>query len=212
VKTLVVATRNAHKLREIRALLREVRDLRIVDPGDVGISPAPEEEEIEAFPTFQENALAKARYFHERTGLMTVADDSGLEVDALDGLPGVRSKRFAPDAEDRSPEEQDRANIEHLLARLSDVDFGERTARFVCVAALVGGKQTPEFFRGTVDGLILGRPRGWEGFGYDPVFLDQASGRTFAEMTQEEKGALSHRGRAFMKLAAHLVAIQKAER
>lgn len=211
MKTLVVATRNIHKLREIRSLLRDVPELRIVDPGDVGVEPSPEEEEIEVYSTFRENALAKARYFHDRTGLMTVADDSGLEVDALDGLPGVRSKRFAPDSDDRAPDEQDRANIEHLLSLLTEVDFSDRTARFICVAALVKPGSDPQFFRGSVDGLILGRPRGWDGFGYDPVFLDQASGRSFAEMSQQEKGALSHRGRAFRKLATHLMGSQEEE-
>lgn len=201
---LIVATRSAHKLREIRTLLRDVPHLRIVDLGDAGLRESAEEEEIEAFQTFEENALAKARFFHEKTGLPTVADDSGLEVDALDGAPGVHSRRFAPSGVARSRREQDQANNEHLLKQLEDVPLPERSARFVCVAALVSSGKKDRTFRGTAEGLILDRPRGWGGFGYDPLFLDRAFGKTFAELEPNQKSDRSHRGAAFRALAEHL--------
>lgn len=203
---MVVATRSVHKLREIRTILREVADLDLVDLNDVGVPASPEEDEIEIFGTFEENALAKARYFQERTGLVTVADDSGLEVDALRGAPGVHSKRFAPSAAQLSGSERDRENLEHLLGELGDLELADRTARYVCVAALERGDGSgPAIFRGEVEGLILGHARGKGGFGYDPVFYHPASGQTFAEISTVEKDALSHRGEAFRALARHLI-------
>ncbi len=202
---LVLATRSGHKLHELRAILRGVPDLQLVDLNDVGIPETPAEDEIEVYETFEENAVAKARYFHERSGLATVADDSGLVVDALGGAPGVRSKRFAPISGELSGEERDQENLEHLLRELANVELAERTARYVCVAALIdqdGG--TPRTFVGTAEGLILGNGRGRGGFGYDPVFYDRASGNTFAQLTPDEKNAISHRGAAFRALAGHL--------
>jgi XTP/dITP diphosphohydrolase len=203
---LLVATRSAHKLREIQTLLREVPHLRIIDLLDSGIPEHPDEESIESFDTFEENALAKARYFAERSGLPTVADDSGLEVDALDGRPGVHSKRFAPIGKggELTGEARDRANTGYLLEQLSDLPLAERTARYVCVAVFIGSEGDAGSFRGEAEGLILGRPRGHGGFGYDPVFYDQSLGRTFAEITEREKSARSHRGKAFRALAMHL--------
>lgn len=201
---LLVATRSAHKLLEIRRILAAVSGLRVVDLNEAGLPPSPEEDDIEAFDTFEENALAKARHFYALSGLPTVADDSGLAVDALDGAPGVRSKRFAPDTEGLDAAQVDRANNEHLLERLGDLPLADRTARFVCVAALVDGSGREHIFRGEAPGLILGRPRGWEGFGYDPLFLDRELGRSFGELTRAEKQARSHRGRAFRALADHL--------
>jgi XTP/dITP diphosphohydrolase len=200
---LLVATRSAHKLSEIRHLLASVPGLVLIDPGALGIAPSDEEEAIEAFDTFEENARAKARWFRERTGYPTLADDSGLEVDALDGAPGVWSRRFAP-GEFADREAQDRANNEHLLERLGELPLAQRTARFVCVAALDLGDGEPRLFRGEVPGLIVGRPQGWSGFGYDPLFLDQGLGRTFAQLTPAEKNERSHRGRAFRALAEAL--------
>ena len=205
---LLVATRSAHKLGEIRAILRDVGRLSLVDLNDVGFAPSPEEEGIEAYETFSENALAKARYFAEKTGLPTVADDSGLVVDALGGRPGVHSKRFAPGGKELSSEDRDRANNEHLLELLGDRPLAERTARYVCVAALVDDSADPIQARGEAEGLILGRPRGYGGFGYDPLFYDQALGRTFAELTPREKDERSHRGRAFRRLATDLAALR----
>jgi len=202
---LLVASRSAHKLLEIRELLREVPDLRLLDLDDAGIPEAPDEEGIEAYGSFRENALAKARHFRRLSGLPTVADDSGLVVDALDGRPGVRSKRFAPGVGELSGEERDEANNLHLLELLEDVSLPDRTARYVCVAALVGEDDSVRTFQGEAEGLILGRPRGWGGFGYDPLFLDQALGRTFAEISRAEKADRSHRGKAFRRLADHLL-------
>lgn len=214
---VLLATRNPNKLLEVRKILQDGpgAGVEVVGPDTMGIEVSPMEDGIEAFETFEENALAKARWFGERCGLPAVADDSGLEVDLLDGRPGVRSRRFAPwDAGDE-PEDQDRRNIEHLLDLLDDAPLAERTARFVCVAALwlPGGMAVSEegsehVRRGEADGLILGRPRGWEGFGYDPVFLDRASGRTYAEMTAMEKQSRSHRGAAFRAMAPLLASIR----
>lgn len=200
---VVAATRSAHKLAEIRRILGGVPGLVLVDPAGVGVPPSPEEEGIEVFDTFEQNAVAKARWFHERTGLPALADDSGLVVDALGGAPGVRSRRFAP-VETGDADTQDRANNEHLLALLGDRPLPERTARYVCVAALVAPGRAPLVRRGEAEGLILGAPRGWGGFGYDPLFYDQALGATFAEIAPEVKNARSHRGAAFRALAAAL--------
>lgn len=202
---LVVATRSGHKLHEIQVILRGIAGLRLMDLNDVGVQPSPAEDGIEIFDSFEENAIAKARYFVRVTGLPTVADDSGLVVDALGGAPGVRSKRFAPIPAEVTGEERDQENLEHLLRELGDVALAERTARYVCVAALLetdGGEIT--LFRGVSEGLILGARRGRGGFGYDPVFFDPPSGKTFAELTPDEKNAVSHRGRAFRSLATHL--------
>jgi XTP/dITP diphosphohydrolase len=202
VTELVLATRSAHKLREIRAILRSVPDLTVIDLEAAGVPYDPAEEELEPYDTFEENARSKARYFFERSGRPTVADDSGLEVDALGGAPGVRSKRFSPD-QHLEGEELDRANVEHLIERLGELPLAKRTARYVCVAALVTheGEWT---FQGEAPGLILGRPQGWGGFGYDPVFFQPELGKTFAQISEAEKNARSHRGRAFRALAEHL--------
>lgn len=199
---LVLATRSAHKLREIRRILKSVPDLSVIDLEAAAVPYDPAEEDLEPYDTFEENALSKARYFFEKCGRPTVADDSGLEVDALDGAPGVRSKRFSP-RQHLEGEELDRANLEHLVERLGELALAERTARYVCVAALVtsDGEWT---FRGEAPGLILGRPQGWGGFGYDPVFFDPDLGKTFAQITEAEKNERSHRGKAFRALAGYL--------
>lgn len=185
--------------------MRGVPGLDLIDLNDAGVKPSEEEEGIEAFDTFAENAVAKARYFRERTGLPTVADDSGIVVDALDGAPGVRSKRFSPDAAGLSGEERDRDNLQHLLRLLGDLPLARRTGRYVCVAALdMGADEEPHTFTGTAEGLILGRPRGRGGFGYDPIFFDQHTGKSFAELTPAEKDAISHRGGAFRELGRYL--------
>lgn len=200
---LLVATRSAHKLREIRKILEPVPGVEVAGLEDVGIPWSPEEEDLEPHDTFRENAASKARYFHRRSGLPTVADDSGLEVDALDGRPGVRSKRFAPD---RGLEglERDRANNRHLIRLLEDVPSDQRTARYVCVAALVQEGAPVRYFRGEAPGKIVDEAKGEGGFGYDPHFYDPELQRTFAQIPGEEKNARSHRGRAFRALAAHL--------
>lgn len=185
--------------------MRGVPDLELIDLSDAGLEPSDAEEEIEVFDTFAENARAKARYFRRLTDLPTIADDSGIAVDALGGAPGVRSKRFSPAGFDLSGEERDRENLEHLLRLLGDLPLARRTARYVCAAALDTGEASePRTFLGEAEGLILGRPRGRGGFGYDPIFFDQRSGKTFAELTPAEKDAVSHRGAAFRALGGYL--------
>lgn len=195
---LLVATRSAHKLAEVRSILRDTQGIQVVGPDDVGIPYGPEEEDLEPHQTFEENALSKARYFQERTGLVTVADDSGLCVDALDGRPGVHSKRFAPGSS--SGLKRDLANNDHLLDLMVDVPDDQRGARYVCVVALVEDDADPRYARGEVHGLIARHPRGDGGFGYDPLFFIRELGRTFGEATPQEKHAISHRGRAFRAL------------
>jgi XTP/dITP diphosphohydrolase len=201
---LLVATRSADKLREIRAVLRSVSGLTILDLNDAGVEESPDEDGIEVHETFADNATAKARYFHALTGLATVADDSGLCVDALDGRPGVHSRRFSPDADSLSAQDRDKANNEYLLSLLGDLDLAERTAHYVCVAALVQDDGDPQVFEGRASGLILGHSKGYGGFGYDPLFFDQPSGKTYAELSPGEKQERSHRGEAFRKLARFL--------
>ncbi len=202
---LLVATRSAHKMREIRQLLGDVPDLRLLDLDEAGIAYDEAEEALEPYDTFEENARSKAEYFQARSGLPTVADDSGLAVDALNGAPGVRSKRFSPG---RGLEglAQDRANNRYLLQCLAHQGAGARRARYVCVAALVGVPDEPVMFRGEAPGEILREPRGAGGFGYDPLFLDPELGLTFAEIDGDEKNARSHRGKAFRALARALQA------
>jgi XTP/dITP diphosphohydrolase len=200
---LLAATRSHHKLLEIRELLSDVADLQVLDLNEAGVPFDPEEEHLEPHDTFEENALSKAAYFRARSGLPTVADDSGLVVPALGGEPGVRSKRFAPDVRAEG-HELDAANNRHLLVRLAGRPAEERAARFVCVAALVDGERPPLVCRGEAPGVILEAERGSGGFGYDPLFLDPELGKSFAELSREEKNRRSHRGRAFRTLADQL--------
>lgn len=201
---LLVGSRNLHKVREIRRILSSVPGLEVLDPAAAGIEHDPAEEDLEPWDTFEENAASKARYFRSRAGIPTVADDSGLVVDFLEGLPGVRSRRFAPVEPGAEGAARDQANNEHLLELLGDLSLARRTARYVCVAVLLDEDGHPMAFRGEAPGLILGRPRGRGGFGYDPLFFDPELGQTFAEVDAEEKNARSHRGRAFRALADHL--------
>lgn len=201
---LLVGSRNLHKVREIRRILSPIPRLEVLDPAAAGIEHDPAEEDLEPWDTFEENAASKARYFRSRSGIPTVADDSGLVVDCLGGRPGVRSRRFAPVEPGVEGEARDRANNEHLLELLGDLPPARRTARFVCVAVLVDVNGPPTAFRGEAPGLILRRPRGRGGFGYDPLFFDPELGRTFAEIDADDKNARSHRGRAFRALAHHL--------
>jgi XTP/dITP diphosphohydrolase len=183
---LVMATRNEHKLREVRQILPGI-EIQALDEA-LGEPP-------ETGDTFEANALEKARYVFARTGLPTIADDSGLEVAALGWAPGVRSKRWTPEATDR-------ANNEKLVASLRGIE--NRRARYRCAMALVTahGERTAE---GTCWGTIALAPRGAGGFGYDPYFLPDAyPGRTMAEVTAEEKHRVSHRGQAF-RVLPHLL-------
>jgi len=207
---LLVATRSAGKIREIRRILGEVPGLVVRDLDEVGIVYDLAEEGLEPYDTFEENATSKARYFFERSGLATVADDSGIAVDALGGAPGVRSKRFAPDAglgaggPDLEGQALDDANNRHLLDRLRDVTPEDRTARYVCVAALVRGGEEPLIVRGEAPGLVVDTAAGSGGFGYDPFIYDSELGKTFAQMSGVEKDGRSHRGRAFRALLKEL--------
>ena len=205
---LLVATRSAGKIREIRRILAGISGLVVRDLDEVGIDIDPEEDGLEPYDTFEENALSKATYFFAKSGLPTVADDSGIEVDALGGAPGVRSKRFALDGggDDGTLDGQalDDANNRYLIQRLSDVARQDRTARYVCVAVLVEGDAEPLVTRGEASGVIVDEPRGSGGFGYDPFVFDPEMGKTFAEMSGEEKDGRSHRGKAFRALADEL--------
>jgi len=204
---ILLATRSSGKLRELSEILRDF-DLNVIDVGAAGIPQSAEEDAIESFPTFEENALAKARYFHAQSGGMpTLADDSGVVVDALGGAPGVLSKRFSGRS-DLSGTELDAANNAQLMAEISRVDAerfarGEgtapRTARYVCVAAFVSLEG--ELIRdGKIEGRIIEYPRGAGGFGYDPYFESPELGGTFAETDWSLKSRVSHRGRAFRAL------------
>ena len=205
-KPWVLATRNAGKLRELRALFGE-RGISVVDLADAGVAEDEcAESAIEAYDTFEENALAKARHFSTLLpGHTVVADDSGLAVDALGGLPGVRSKRWSVDAGAVSGAGSVDANNNALLVR-SLRGITERRARFVCAAACAGG-ETEQVVRGEVVGSIVEAPRGNHGFGYDPHFLVDELGMTLAEATIAEKARVSHRARAFEALLVRIASL-----
>jgi XTP/dITP diphosphohydrolase len=191
---ILVGSGNPGKLREYREILAGI-DVELRAPSD--LNPVPPEPE-ETADTFADNAKAKARTYATTTGLQTIADDSGLEVYALRGAPGVRSRRFF--GEDASAEERNAK----LLALLDGVK--DRSARFVCVTALASPDGHVELFEGEVHGEIAESPRGEAGFGYDPVFVIAGDGRTMAELSSEEKHRISHRGLAGAKLRARLAA------
>ena len=191
-ETVVLATRNAAKLRELaRILSAEDRGAQIRLAGLDEFPGAPDVPETGA--TFEENALLKARAIADYTGLPAVADDSGLCVDALNGMPGVLSARWAGGHGD------DQANLELVLAQVADVPDARLGAQFVCAAALAAGAREWAV-TGQVEGRLVRAPRGSGGFGYDPIFLPDGFGQTTAEMTAEAKDAISHRGRAFRAL------------
>ena len=199
VEQLLIATRSEGKLRELRPFFDRV-GLPIIDLRQAGLPPTPSEDDLEDADTFEANALAKARHFARFTGRSVVADDSGLEVMALGGRPGVHSRRWSGRS-DLAGRGLDDANNARLMKELDGVV--DRRARYVCVAAFVEG-ETELVVRGTAAGLILDRARGSGGFGYDPYFLSDELGKTFAEATIEEKESVSHRGRAFRALIAEL--------
>ena len=195
--TVVLATRNAAKLRELARILG-AEDGGTQDRGTqirlAGLDEFPGAPDVpETGATFEENALLKARAIADYTGLPAVADDSGLCVDALNGMPGVLSARWAGGHGD------DKANLELVLAQVADVPGARLGARFVCAAALV--TDSGEWVvTGQVEGRLVRAPRGSGGFGYDPIFLPDGFDQTTAEMTAEAKDAISHRGRAFRAL------------
>lgn len=201
IDRLLIATANTNKLREIQAVLDEITNLNVSLLSLADLPQVPKEP-IEDGETFEENAALKATHYAWSTGLWCLADDSGLQVDALGGEPGVRSARYAGASGDRR--QRDGANNAKLLAALEVVGDAERTARFVCVMALADPAGSVRFtVRGTLEGRIARQPRGEGGFGYDPLLL-LADGRTVAELTPNEKNGLSHRGQAARQVAAHL--------
>ena len=194
---LVLATRNAHKVAELSRILAAAG----VGDGLVGLDAFPGAPEVpETGLTFADNALLKARAVAAFTGLPAVADDSGLCVDVLNGMPGVFSARWAGGHGD------DRANLELVLGQVSDIDDAHRGAQFVCVAALVLPGTREWTVTGVLDGSLARAPRGSGGFGYDPVFVPAGSGLTTAQLAPEDKDAISHRGRAFRALAPIIAA------
>jgi XTP/dITP diphosphohydrolase len=189
MQKLLIATTNAGKVREISILLGTL-SYEVVGLKDLPDAPPPVEE---TGATFSANAILKSEYYFANTGIFALADDSGLEVDVLNGAPGVYSARFA--GEDAT----DADRVVKLLELLRDVPDAQRTARFVCSIALTGmihGEVQTRVFQGFAEGFITRETRGSGGFGYDPIFYDKEIGRTFAQLTREEKSARSHRGRA----------------
>lgn len=195
-RRLLLATRNRHKLAEIRSFLSSL-PMEILSLSDLDL-PHQDDDPIEVFGTFEENAIAKARHYRTLTGLPTAADDSGLCVDALGGSPGVRSRRFAA-VQGRAGDGQDAANNRHLLGLLADIPADLRGAHYRCAAAFVSGPLSV-LAVGRVDGAIATEERGSGGFGYDPLFLLRDLDRTFGELPPEVKAARSHRAEAFRSL------------
>lgn len=192
---LLVATRSLGKQREVRELFADV-DTEIVFPVDLGLWVEAAEASLELGDSFAQNARAKAEYFTKRTGLPTLADDSGLEVLSLGGEPGVRSRRWAGTSGTEA--EVDLANNAMLLQRLGGAPEARRRARYRCVLAYCPKVGTmTQLFEGACTGRILEQPAGTGGFGYDPLFFSDDLGKSFGEATPEEKHAVSHRGRAF---------------
>jgi XTP/dITP diphosphohydrolase len=199
VTRLLLATRNAKKLGELRRILvaEGVEGLEVVGLADVEqFDEAPE-----TAPTFEGNALAKARDAAAATGLPSIADDSGIAVDALNGMPGVLSARWAGGHGD------DPANLDLVLAQLSDTPDERLGAGFVCAAALVVPDGEETVVRGEWRGKLAREPRGSNGFGYDPIFVPEGESRSSAELDPAEKDAVSHRGRALRALLPHLRAL-----
>jgi XTP/dITP diphosphohydrolase len=197
---LLLATRSEGKLRELKPMFAAA-GLTLVSLDELELDESEEENDLEPYATFEENALSKARYFYEVSGgIPTVSDDSGLEMDALSGQPGVKSKRWSG-RNDLRGVALDEANNAALLLSLAGVS--NTAARYVCAAAFVAvGVEVTT--RGVTEGTILSAPRGMGGFGYDPYFLSAEFGRTFGEISVEEKQRVSHRGRAFRDLLTRI--------
>ena len=197
MRRIVLATRNGHKVRELQTILADLTaelDLEIVGLGEFPDLP----DVVETGVTFAQNATLKAVAAAEATGLPALADDSGLAVNVLGGCPGVFSARWA------GTHGQDRANLKVLLGQITDVPDEQRSAAFVCVAALALPGGTVVLRRGQMPGTLAREPRGDNGFGYDPILVVDGDTRTAAELTFEEKNAISHRGKAFRSLTADL--------
>ena len=190
MKTIVLASGNAGKLRELTALLAPL-GLELTPQNAFGLETPPE-----TGATFVENALLKARFASRQTGLPALADDSGIEVDALGGRPGVYSARYAGEGA------TDSQNLQKMLEELRGVAPGRRTARYQCVMALVRDADDPRpvIAQGAWEGLLIDAPRGSGGFGYDPIFVPAGFAQTAAELTAQQKNAISHRGKALRAL------------
>ena len=189
MKQVVIATKNKGKAKDFEALFTPL-GYEVVTMFDV----APDMEIEETGTTFEENAVLKAETLSKALGTIVIADDSGLAVDALDGAPGVYSARYAGDHDDE-------ANIVKVLENLNGLPKEKRTARFMCALAIAGPELETTTVFGSCEGVILEEKRGTNGFGYDPIFFVPALNRAMAELTAEEKGAISHRGNAIRKLA-----------
>lgn len=190
---VVIASSNPGKITEIRQIMRDL-PVNLLTGEEVGGLPAVEE----TGATYLENARLKAEAVHRATGKAALADDSGLEVDALDGAPGVRSARLA------GPSATDEQNNVRLISLLFGVPLERRTARYQCVAVLLRPDESEIVGSGTCEGMIIEEPRGAGGFGYDPWFIPAGESRTMAELSPEEKHVISHRGKAFRDLAGKL--------
>ena len=200
-RRLLLGSRSRHKLDELRELLR-LDGVELMTADDIGVKGDP----VEDADTFEGNAAIKARYYAAASGLPTLADDSGLEVEALDGGPGIATRRYA------GPDATDEDNIRKLLAALDGLPADERRARYVCVLAYLEPTSGTDILltRGTFDGRIAAAPRGTGGFGYDPIFEpadEPAGGRTVGQLTPAEKHARSHRAKAADAMAVSLRAL-----
>ena len=197
MKQVVIATKNKGKAKDFESLFQPL-GFEVVTMFDV----APDMEIEETGTTFEENAVLKAETLAKELNMIVIADDSGLAVDALGGEPGVYSARYAGDHDDE-------ANIVKVLENLADVPEEKRTARFMCALAIAGPEMDTTTVFGTCEGVILEEKRGTNGFGYDPIFFVPELDRAMAELTPEQKGAISHRGNAIRKLAEALPSLLK---
>jgi XTP/dITP diphosphohydrolase len=189
---LLIGTRSMGKLREIRELFAGL-PFEVSFPADLMLDRLPEEADLERSLSYSENAVAKARYYAARSGLPAIADDSGIEIDALGGAPGPRSARWSASGTDAD-------NNALVLEQLAGVPEARRTARYRCVVAFLATPSSgPEIVEATCEGFILAEPRGPGGFGYDPLFFSPELQMTFAEATPAAKHRVSHRGRAFRR-------------
>jgi XTP/dITP diphosphohydrolase len=192
VQHLIVATRNPHKTREIQRILGV--DFAVCDLSAYPGTP----ETAESGKTFEENAALKATAASRHLPGLVVADDSGLEVDALGGAPGIYSARYA------GPNATDKQNVDKLVSELARIERVKRSARFRCVIALAREGKLLGTFEGVIEGVIVDRPRGISGFGYDPVFMPTGFAKTFGQLSPAEKDRVSHRARALEKLGVRL--------
>jgi len=193
MKKIIIATQNRGKAKDFEALFGPL-GYEVLTLHDVA-----EDMDIEETgSTFEENALLKATALANHLQTIVIADDSGLEIDALDGRPGIYSARYAGEAK------SDEANMEKVLKELENVKESDRTARFVCAIAVASPSSEPFTVRGTCEGIIATERKGENGFGYDPIFYVPAENKMMAELTAEQKGSISHRGNALKKLAANL--------